>query len=143
MIIIILKLIQTFQIQDGFLAVGSWSSYNKKAELYSFDTGTWITADDYPFGSGSGLADYAMLYIPETSSYLVIGGMASGSQIAEFKDGAWYDAGRLNSVRGVSFRSFLVVSKFLIKLQVTSLRVVRKRSCRGGWNDTRKRRTID
>ena len=40
------------------------------------NTGAWQTVNDHPFGTGSGLAYYDQLYIPETSSYLylVIGG---------------------------------------------------------------------
>ena len=91
---------------DEFLAVGSWYPNNKKAELYNFGTGAWKMIDDYPFGSESErLSDYEMLYIPETRSYLVIGGDDGYylSQIAKLKNGAWSDAGRLNSARYVSF----------------------------------------
>ena len=95
---------------DEFLAVGSAYPANNKAELYNFGSGTWKTVDDYPFCRGMGCSDYDMLYIPETSSYLVIGGDSSRpiSQIARFKDGAWSDAGKLNSARVVSFCSFLL-----------------------------------
>merc|ERR1711935_1059920 len=50
--------------QDEFLVVGSDYPENKKAELYNFDTDSWNTVADYPFGSGSDLSEYDMLYIP-------------------------------------------------------------------------------
>ena len=101
---------------DGFLAVGSWSPDNIKAELYAFDTNAWADVEDYPFViPGSRITDYSMIFIPETSSYLVIGGttfvdyVAVLSQIAIFANDTWYDAGRLNSVRRVSCRLLLFV----------------------------------
>ena len=52
------------------------------------------------------MTNYEMLYIPEISSYLVIGGYSGDvnlAKIAQFKNGAWSDAGNLNSPRHVSF----------------------------------------
>merc|ERR1711935_38718 len=82
---------------DAFLAVGDLFSF--KAELYNFGTSAWTTTADFPFGGGTGLIDYDMIYIPDDRSYLVVGGMAGAeyNQIAQFKDGEWTDAGRLNS----------------------------------------------
>ena len=88
---------------DGLFAVGSYSPANVKAELFNFGTGAWTTVDDYPFTSSQGVTDFDMIYISETFSYFVIGGKSpSLSQIAQFKDGAWFDAGHLNSARAVS-----------------------------------------
>ena len=91
--------------KDGFLAVGSYSPGNKKAEQYNFETDSWRVVEDYPFGSGQYLSAHEMLYIEETQSYLVIGGYSGGklNQIAKFQDGSWFDAGQLNSPRQVSF----------------------------------------
>ena len=52
-----------------------------------------------------------MVYVPETQSYYVVGGVAGSgygtlSEIAKFKDGVWSDAGRLNSARDVSLYYF-------------------------------------
>ena len=58
-----------------------------------FDTGKWNTNDDYPFTNvcATMVVDFAMLYIPETLSYLLIGGSDDSgtsfvyiSQIAKF-----------------------------------------------------------
>ena len=93
------------------MAVGSAESSSKrhkKAELYDFSTGKWIQVDSYPFG-GNCLCDHDMVFIPETSSYYVIGGEKcpdSFSQIGKFTDGAWSDAGHLKVKRQVSFRVF-------------------------------------
>ena len=35
------------------LAVGGSRPLNKSAELYSFETNTWLPIEDYPFGRGS------------------------------------------------------------------------------------------
>ena len=90
---------------DGFLAVGSWQPYNIKAELYDFGSAAWTEVEDYPFASGSFVAYIDMVFIPEESSYFVIGGFSGSdlSQIARFKDGEWSDAGQLNTARQVSF----------------------------------------
>ena len=50
-----------------------------------------------------------MVYIPQTSVYYVIGGWADGNlnTIAKFKNGAWSEAGQLNTARDVSFCPFL------------------------------------
>ena len=93
---------------DEFLAVGSYYPNNAKAELYNFGTGSWKTVSDYPFSSKS-VYSYDMLYIPDTSSYLVIGGSDGNglSQIAKFFNGNWIDAGQLNLPRTVSFLLFV------------------------------------
>ena len=94
------------------MAVGS-SDYNVKAELYSFDVDAWKTVDDYPFAIGEGIYAYAIVFIPETKSYFVIGGATgkSGkdrvSHIAKLTNGAWSLAGKLNLARSVSFCLFL------------------------------------
>ena len=79
-------------------------------ELYNFGTGEWKRVGNYPFADGSFVNDYDILYIPEMSSYLLIGGaIGSGqmsSQIAKFKEGVWSDAGQLNTSRAVSFVEF-------------------------------------
>ena len=100
-------MLNELKLQDGFLAFGSVSPNNRKAELFNFGNGGWKQVDDYPFGSGESdsVYDYDMVYISETQSYLVIGGYSASylSQIAKFKDGVWSDAGQLNSGRRVSF----------------------------------------
>ena len=119
---------------DEFLAVGSadpQNGYNKKTELYNFIASTWKTVEDYPFGSGSGLGDHDMLYIPETSSFLVIGGaygnnQVATTQIAKLKDDAWYDAGQLNSVHTVSFCSICLFPT----IQGRSRPMVTQHACR-------------
>ena len=79
--------------------------------MYTFETGLWTTVDDYPFlgPSGDYFIGYEMLYIPEMSSYFVIGGYSRGtvSTFAKFKDGAWSEVGKLTTDRYVSFCSFL------------------------------------
>merc|ERR1712106_596952 len=87
--------------KDEFLAVGSYSPDNKKAELYNFGIGKWNTVDDYPFGTNRYML-FDMLYLPITSTYLVMGGSDSSgylSQIVTFKNGVWSDVGQLNSPR--------------------------------------------
>ena len=77
-----------------YLSSSYWPD-NKKAEMYSFESGSWQTTNDYPFDDRN-LADYDMLYISEAQSYLVIGGFSHRiilSQIAKFKNGKWSDAG--------------------------------------------------
>ena len=101
---------------DGFLTVGSGNPYHKKAELYEFGTGAWLEVDDYPI-EGTSVFNYDMVFIPETSSYYVIGGQYKGageesgpaSQIGKFTNGFWSDAGQLKSVRIVSFRKFFTI----------------------------------
>ena len=96
------------------MAVGSYptSSANKKTELYKYDTDAWTTVDDYPFCDGTGMGYFDMVYVSEMLSYFVIGGSCVDTsksqrimrQIAMFKDGAWSEAGQLNSCeRTVSF----------------------------------------
>ena len=88
--------------------------------MFNFGTGTWKTVDDYPFGSGSFVVGHDLLYIPETSSYLIIGGSDGPGkalfQIAKFKDVAWFDAGRSNSAHNVSFRLVLFQIYFVSNL---------------------------
>ena len=98
------------------MAVGSYSPANKKTELYKYDTDAWTTVDDYPFCDGTGMGYYDMVYVSEMLSYFVIGGhdsnMNSMRQIAMYKDGAWSEAGQLNSCeRSVSFKLTLFVSQ--------------------------------
>ena len=97
-----------FFILDGFLAVGSYSPNNVKAEVYEFGMDAWTIVEDYPYAAGF-IVDYDMVYIPATSAYYVIGGNDGGdlSTIGMFKNGAWSEAGQLNTARQVSFFSFL------------------------------------
>ena len=91
------------------MAVGSFSPYNNKAEVYDFVTDDWTTVQDYPYGDEY-VYNYDMVYVPATSAYYVIGGY-DGSElktIAMFKNGAWSEAGQLNTARSVSFNSFCV-----------------------------------
>ena len=101
--------------------MGSGEPWHKKAELYEFGTSSWLNVDDYPFGR-TWVFDYHMVFIPETSSYYVVGGedgvafQGAGylSQIGKFKDAAWSDGGRLNVPRSVSsYDSFF--SRLLIQ----------------------------
>ena len=80
-----------FCILDGFLAVGSRWPGSVKAEIYDFGTDDWTTVQDYPYGDE--LSRYDMVYIPATSAYYVIG----QSEIVMFKNGAWSEAGQLNT----------------------------------------------
>ena len=98
-----------FFISDGFLAVGSYSPNNAKAEVYDFGTGVWTTVQDYPYGDGY-IYIYNLIYVPATSAYYVIGGSGGGarSTIGKFKNGAWSEAGQLNAPRYVSFYSFFI-----------------------------------
>lgn len=104
------------QLVDAFLAVGSYNPSNVKAELYDYGTGDWTSVPDYPFGSGSSVYAFDMLFIGELSTYFVIGGYDinfSMATIAKFKNGAWSHAGRLNSARQVlSFIVFILLSNF-------------------------------
>ena len=82
-----------------------------KSELKVGFLAEWKIFGDYPFTTGPFVAFYDMLFIPETRSYLVIGGYYNSnrlSQIARFQDGIWSDAGKLKSARYVSFRSFFL-----------------------------------
>ena len=78
--------------------------------MYNFGNSLWNTVDDYPFlgPSGDYFFGHRMLYIPEMSSYFVIGGYSRGtvSTVAKFKDGTWSDAGNLNKARYVGFAHF-------------------------------------
>ena len=61
----------------------------------------WKTVADHPFPSAR-INGYAMVYMPETRSCLVIGGTdgdGNGNllQIAKIQGEVWSDAGRLNS----------------------------------------------
>ena len=106
-----------FFILDDFLAVGSYTPDNVKAEMFDYGTGSWTTVPDYPFASGSGFGYYDMIYVPATSAYYVIGGFDGNNlaTIAMFKNGAWSEAGQLNTARHVSFCSVVSVSKLLIQ----------------------------
>ena len=85
--------------------MGSNDPSHKKAEMYNFATETWRRVEDYPFSSGQSFYDFDMIYIDEISSFLVIGGTdgIDSYQIAMFKNGAWFYAGKLNSARHVCF----------------------------------------
>ena len=104
---------------------------NVKAEIFDFGTGSWTTVEDYPFASV--VAYYDMVYVPETTAYYVIGGIGDWAElatIAMFKNGAWSEAGQLNTARYVSFCSFFSVSKLLIQFKGTS-------STMGKWSADR------
>ena len=93
-----------FNFLDGFLAVGSYSPDNVKAELFNFETGSWTEVADYPFSNGV-ISHYDMLFIPDLSAYFVIGGWndwGSSATIAMFKEDVWSDVGHLNEARDVS-----------------------------------------
>ena len=93
---------------DGFLAVGSGTPNHVKAEMYEFGTGSWRAVDDYPFGNGKKITNNFMIYIDEMASYFIIAGYdgKTMSKIARFTEGVWYDAGKLETERVVSFRLF-------------------------------------
>ena len=96
------------------MAVGKFD--HNKAELYEFPIDMWTTVSDYPFSDS--LNNFAMVYIPEISSYVVIGGSTDGfifAQIAFLTNGAWSDGGNLNKQRYVSV--FANFSKFQITNQ--------------------------
>ena len=105
----------SFEFQDEFLAVGSYSPNSFKAELYSFGSDVWTEVSDYPFGVRC-VSFYDMVYIPELPAYIVIGGYDGRnriSNIGKFQNGAWSDVGQLNKARSVSFRSFFYILKLL------------------------------
>ena len=56
-------------ILDGFLTVGSKYPENVKAELYDFGTNGWTMVSDYPFGDGTYLASFDMVFILETTYF--------------------------------------------------------------------------
>ena len=87
--------------------VGSYDPYNIKAEMFNYGKGSWTTALDYPLASGSGFGYYDIIYLPERTAYYVIGGTDGTflATIAMFKNGAWSEAGHLNTARTVSFCS--------------------------------------
>ena len=90
--------------------VGSVLPDNVKAEVYDFGMDAWTTVQDYPYAV-DWIAYYDMVYVPATSAYYVIGGYDGGSAIstiAMFKNGAWSEAGQLNTAREVSFSLFFV-----------------------------------
>ena len=72
-----------------------------------------MTVKDYPYGAEF-FSEYEMVYVPATSAYYVIGGYSGGSlsTIGMFKNGAWSEAGQLNTARGVSFCSFFVFQSY-------------------------------
>ena len=91
--------------------------------MYAFGTGAWTEVEDYPYvePGAKQISGYEMIYIPEASSFFVIGGEIGGrfdfdlSQVArfevlgspQFSSGTWYDVGQLNHARRVSSYSFL------------------------------------
>ena len=87
--------------------VGSVLPDNVKAEVYDFGMDAWTTVQDYP--SDAEFCCFDMVYVPATSAYYVIGGYDGGDlpTIGMFKNGAWSEAGQLNTARRVSFCSFL------------------------------------
>ena len=89
------------------MAVGSISPDHVKAELYDLVTGVWTTVPDYPSNIAT-IASYDMVYLPATSAYYVIGGWDGSllSKIGMFQNGAWSEAGQLNTARRVSFCFF-------------------------------------
>ena len=92
------------------MAVGSYSPWNLKAEVYDFGMDDWTTVQDYPYAAEY-VVEYDMVYVPATSAYYVIGGFADEqtvSTIAMFKNGAWSEAGQLKRARHVSFYSYCV-----------------------------------
>ena len=92
--------------------VGSVLPNSVKAEVYDFVTNDWTTVQDYP-SDAEGVAYYDMVYVPATSAYYVIGGLGDWEHlatIAKFKNGAWSEAGQLNTARSVSFYSFLFLN---------------------------------
>ena len=92
---------------DGFLAVGSYNPENVNAEKFDFETGSWTTADDYPYSDGVAFSYYDMLFIPEMAAYIVIGGVDDDiyaiSTIGMFRNDDWSPAGQLNTARAVNF----------------------------------------
>ena len=91
------------------MAVGSFFPENVKAEVYDFGTGDWTTVQDYPYGGGFFVSN-AIVYVPATSAYYVVGGKSDGGDLSEigmFKNGVWSLAGHLNTARSVSFCTFL------------------------------------
>ena len=85
------------------------------AELYNFENDSWKQTSDYPFAHGYSFSKYEMVFIPETSAFLVIGGFAGQvrTNIARYEDDEWSDAGELQQLRLVSF--FLVFVSYKIK----------------------------
>ena len=71
--------------------------------MFDFGTGGWTTVDDYPYGSGSGIFAYDMLFISKWNAYIVIGGSDASrlAQIAKFQNGVWSNAGHLKKARDV------------------------------------------
>ena len=89
------------------MAVGSSNPQHVNAEKFDFETGSWTTADDYPYSDGVAISTYDMLFIPEMAAYIVIGGEDGDyyaiSTIGMFRNGDWSQAGQLNTARTVSF----------------------------------------
>ena len=96
------------------MAVGFWSPGNVKAEVYDFGMNAWTIVQDYPYGPYGFVYSYDMVYIPATSAYYVIGRYTGGflSTIGMFKNGAWSEAGQLNTARSVSFSLFFVFQSY-------------------------------
>ena len=89
------------------MAVGSRYPENVNAEKFDFETGSWTTADDYPYSDGVVISLYDMLFIPKMTAYIVIGGQDSDfydlATIGMFRNGDWSQAGQLNTARSVIF----------------------------------------
>ena len=89
------------------MAVGSSNPNNVNAEKFDFETGSWTTADDYPYSDEVAISRYDMLFIPEMAAYIVIGGENSDfydlATIGMFRNGDWSQAGQLNTARTVNF----------------------------------------
>ena len=92
------------------MAVGSYYPENVNAEKFDFETGSWTTADDYPYSDGVAISYIDMLFIPEMAAYIVIGGQDgviggtyAMSTIGMFRNGDWSQAGQLNTARAVNF----------------------------------------
>ena len=89
------------------MAVGSYYPENVNAEKFDFETGSWTTADDYPYSDGVAISYIDMLFIPEMAAYIVIGGVDydrnAMSTIGMFRNDVWSEAGQLNTARSVIF----------------------------------------
>ena len=94
------------------MAVGSFNPGNVKAEEFDFETGSWTTADDYPYSDGVAFSRYDILFIPEMAAYIVIGGVDDDqyaiSTIGMFLNDDWSQAGQLNTARSVDFKYFFL-----------------------------------
>ena len=100
---------------DELLAVGSEDPYNVKTEVINLKNGKWTKGDDHMYGcqtAGCRVARFDMLFIPDISSFVVIGGHDGNdfmATIAKFKKGKWSDAGQINTARSVNNCPFCYV----------------------------------